>query len=664
MLGKILKKDLMKNKIINITLFIFIALSSFLAASGSNMVTQLVHSINTLFSKSNVPHFVQMHAGEMDEEALDAFALNNNLVETKQIAEMLYIDASNVQLGNHALERNSVMDHYFVTQNDSLDHLLNLENEIIHVAEGEIAVPIYYMQTANMEIGDSVTISNEAFAKEFTVVDFVRDAQMNPSIVHSKRFVVHHNDFHYLKGGVDDVEFLIEFELKDIDRLNEFREAYESAGMPRQGPVIDYHLFKALNALTDGIVATLIILISILLAIIALVCIRFTIHAAVEEDLTEIGVMKAIGISLADIKKIYLFKYIVLAAFASFIGYSASLFLGVWFTANIALYIGTAPKTLFLHLVPLLAVGFLFIFIVLFCLVIFRIIGKGTATETLRRGKVGEAGRSKKFISLKKSRFLSAPFYLSLADLFTRFRLYRLLLFVFFVCTFLILVPVNFLNTVQSPQFVQYMGVEQSDLRIDMQQVDSARFEELVRYVEDDQDVARSSPLITRQARIINDEGEQENMLIESGDFSIFPLEYMEGRAPVFRNEIAISYLNSSELEKTIGDSIQLIIKGEEKELVVSGIYQDVTNGGRTAKSSALPDNLPALWHEVAIDFKSGVRIEKKAEEYRAAFETAKVTDLKNYTDQTFGHTTEQLRFFTMIAIAVALLLAMLITSF
>src|SRR5699024_5585205 len=127
MLGKILKKNRMKNKIINITLFIFIALSSFLAASGSNLFTQLVHSINTLFSKSNVPHFVQMHAGEMDEEALDAFALNNNLVETKQIAEMLYIDASNVQLGNHALERNSVMDHYFVTQNDSLDHLLNLE---------------------------------------------------------------------------------------------------------------------------------------------------------------------------------------------------------------------------------------------------------------------------------------------------------------------------------------------------------------------------------------------------------------------------------------------------------------------------------------------------------------------------------------------------------
>src|SRR5699024_3750627 len=151
-----------------------------------------------------------------------------------------------------------------------------------------------------------------------------------------------------------------------------------------------------------------------------------------------------------------------------------------------------------------------------------------------------------------------------------------------------------------------------------------------------DLDVARSSPLITRQARMINGEGEQENMLIESGDFSIFPLEYMEGRAPVFRNEIAISYLNSSEFEKTIGDPIQLIIKGEEKELVVSGIYQDVTNGGRTAKSSALPDNLPALWHEVAIDFKSGVRIEKKAEEYRAAFETAKVTDLKNYTDQTF----------------------------
>jgi len=41
--------------------------------------------------------------------------------------------------------------------------------------------------------------------------------------------------------------------------------------------------------------------------------------------------------------------------------------------------------------------------------------------------------------------------------------------------------------------------------------------------------------------------------------------------------------------------------------MVVSGIYQDVTNGGRTAKAASLPfdpDNV--LWYVVSVDVKPG----------------------------------------------------------
>ncbi|MFK4997743.1 FtsX-like permease family protein [Bacillus sp. N9] len=120
-------------------------------------------------------------------------------------------------------------------------------------------------------------------------------------------------------------------------------------------------MFKTLNAITDGIVAAVIIFISILLNLIAILCIRFTILAAIEEDIREIGVLKAIGIRLQHIKHIYVLKYFVIAALAAVTGYMISLLLYRSFNAQIMLYMGTAEKSLFLRLIPLIIVFIVFL---------------------------------------------------------------------------------------------------------------------------------------------------------------------------------------------------------------------------------------------------------------------------------------------------------------
>src|SRR5690554_4043744 len=109
MLRKMLKKDLFRNKSITIVLFIFMSLSALLVASGSNMITELANSINHLFTKSSAPHFVQMHAGEIDEAEVANWAAHNEHVKNSQTAEMLIIDGSNIQMGNSLeTEMNSV----------------------------------------------------------------------------------------------------------------------------------------------------------------------------------------------------------------------------------------------------------------------------------------------------------------------------------------------------------------------------------------------------------------------------------------------------------------------------------------------------------------------------------------------------------------------------
>ena len=56
---------------------------------------------------------------------------------------------------------------------------------------------------------------------------------------------------------------------------------------------------------------------------------------------------------------------------------------------------------------------------------------------------------------------------------------------VFFVCTFIVTVPINFYNTVKSPSFINYMGVGRSDIRIDLQYADNidTRFNSVISYI-------------------------------------------------------------------------------------------------------------------------------------------------------------------------------------
>jgi putative ABC transport system permease protein len=209
------------------------------------------------------------------------------------------------------------------------------------------------------------------------------------------------------------------------------------------------------------------------------------------------------------------------------------------------------------------------------------------------------------------------------------------------------------------------MGIGQSDIRIDLRQSENMveRFESMVDYLANDPDVERFSPLVTSQFTMVGSDGDRETIKIETGDFSIFPLDYVEGSAPEQEHEIALSSLNAREMEKDVGEPITLVVDGQEREMIVSGIYQDVTNGGRTAKAVLPYDSDDVVSYAVSLDLTSQRLIDEKVREYSEAFYPARVTDLEGYLDQTLGNTIDQLRNVTLVAIAVGLSVAVLITS-
>ena len=664
MILRMVKKDFLRNKAAIMTLFLFIFLSSLFASAGSFMAAGLTGAVKHLFEKSKVPHFVQMNSGEIDKAAVSRFVSESLYVKEVQIVEMISMGSRNILFnGKEETGQNDIMDISLVRQNKDFDFLLTLDNSPVYVEKGKIAVPVYYMQKENLKKGDKIRIYDGDFSTDLIISDFIRDAQMNPAIIHSKRFVINDEDFHSIRTKIGKSEQLLEFRLDDISSLGEFRTEYGKAPFRLNGPVIDHSLFILLNSITDGIITAAVILVSIIINIIALLCLSFTVLASIEEDYREIGTMKAIGISNTEIKKIYAVKYGVISAVGCASGYLLSVFLKGFLLSDMSLYMGKVPSGAAEYIFAAFASLLIFFMIMLFCMIILKKFRKISTVEALR---TGIKDKRKSFrMNLKNFRSLNPDIFLGIKDILVRFKLYRLLFMIFFICSFLVIVPVNFLNTIKSPSFIVYTGAAESDIRIDIQQ--SAKIEEnfsdIIAYIKNDADIKEVSPVATSRVQILNADGDYEDIDIETGDFTIFPAGFIKGKVPVNDGEAALSYLNSKETGKNPGDKIILKIDDTIKEMTVTGVYQDITNGGKTVKAVIKSRDGEKQRYVININVKEGTDINKKIASYKKIFPEAKITYPEEYMNQTMGETVKYLENFTLVTILSASGILMLMTS-
>ncbi|MBK3496381.1 FtsX-like permease family protein [Viridibacillus sp. YIM B01967] len=655
---RIIRNDISKSKLITLTTMIFVAVAAMLVSLSAILVVNLSGSIDTLMKQAKTPHFMQMHSGDINTVRLSDFAEQYSNVDEFQVLEFLNVDGAQIVIDGNSLVDN-VQDNGFSTQSGKFDYLLDLDGNVINVSDGEIYVPVGYMKDGTAQVGDKVVIDG----KKFTVAGFLRDSQMNSLLASSKRFLVSENDYAAIKG-FGNTEYLIEFRLKDLSEIGAFETAYTSAGLEANGPTITYPLFKMLNAISDGLMIAVILLISALVVAIAFMCIRFTLLAKIEEDYREIGVMKAIGLRVSDIKKIYLAKYAVIAAAGCTLGFALSFVFRGMLLENIRLYMGGSENSSFALIFGIIGILFVFLAIIAYVSKVLKRFRKISAAEAIRFGTSQEKSAGAKHFCLSGNRLLNTNIFLGIKDVLARKSLYATMLAVLVISTFIIIIPQNLYNTISSKSFITYMGIGSSDMRIDIQQTDniSKKAVEIVKTLERDNSISKYAVLTTKTFKAKKEHGLEEGIKIELGDHSIFPVEYSEGRAPVKEDEIALSAINADELGKKVGDVITLVIEGKEKNLTVSGTYSDITNGGKTAKAVFSDNSADIMWSVIYAELSDKSLVGGKTSEYSDRFNFAKISGIDEYITQTFGSTISSVGKASYAAIVVALIITLLVT--
>ncbi|MBI4856267.1 MAG: FtsX-like permease family protein [Acetobacterium woodii] len=660
LLLNLVRKDFKRNRVITTALAVFLILSALLMAGGLRVAGTMFSSLNGLDELAMPPEYLQMHKGTYDEEAIENFVSSHDYIKDALTVRMLNVGNANISYQGETLEK-CLMDNGFVVQNQGFDYLLNMSNERAVVNDDEIGVPVYYAEELGIQVGDVITLQGDDYSKELRVSTLIRDAQMNVALASSKRFLISPTDLEEISGHLGEWEYCFEFLLKDGTSTAVLEKDYMDAAMPSNGVAITGSLLTMLNALSYGLVAFIIIAISMLLIIIALLCLSYIIRATLAEEQVTIGEMKAMGFPGKSIEALYQIKYIILALMSGVIGYLAAIPFGDFFSASVIRYCGQGTDGWMQWVFPLIGVMLLSLMVVLGCHRIIRKNLKSTVVELLRgQENIKKEGR----YSLPAAGLKHPNRVMAFGELKCKWKEYIVIFLVFMTASFLILLPMNMKHTIENPSFITYMGIGESDIRIDIQYSEklTQQKETALSYLENDSEISKVAIYKNGYVQSQNAAGEWEYLRVESGDESVFPLAYLEGRAPVDGQEMALSYMNGIALGKKVGDTITVVYQGQNLTFTVCGIYQDITYGGKTAKAAINFDEKDVEVYIIYLDVRDGVAIEKKTDELRSLLTDSKITPVSAFIAQTLGGITDNMSLVERAAIAVSLLLSMLIT--
>jgi len=588
---KLLLNDFRKRTWKNSILFVFMCLSVTIASSVALMLSQLFASITSMYETAKPPHFLQMHMGAIEQTDIDEFNKSFEGVTYWQSVPMFTLYGENIIVtgddDSYTLE-DCRLDISCVKQNKGYDVLLNEKREPLKLKEGEIGVPVIILDQYDISLGNKIFLNVNGIEKEFQVVTYVYDGQMNSTMCSSTRFLINDSDFDDLLENIGVTEYLIETYFTDSSLASAYQTAYEQSDkeLPKNGQAITYTAIFLLSALTDILTAMVFVLAGVMLLIVAVMCLRYVILAEMEDDVVEIGTMKAIGIPEKGIESLYLTKIRILMLAACVVGFLLSLLLLPGFTSHISRFFGEQPIEIQNLLLAIISVAVIYGIILLSA----RKILKQIKTKTIVDLLVLDDGFNKKIkvkSGLYKSRKLSTNALIGMQEVRNG---YGIVFVLMLIITVLVMVPIRSLQTVQAKDFVTYMGSPICDLLVEVMQGEELenRNEKLSNVISEEIENGHiQSAAVLRRVRLqaFSAENEIVGVHVDTGFLAGKGIVYVSGTNPSAKNQIAFSYLLADELGKEVGDKVDIISNNKTYSMEVCGIYQDVTSGGKTAKA-------------------------------------------------------------------------------
>ncbi len=587
MFGRILKKDLKRNKTMNVILFLFVIIASVFFASGIYNFVSVINGTDYMFEKAGIGNYQLIALGENAIGSFEDKVKSVPEVESYSFDTVIYMSKGDVfnEKGKQIEIENVGM--LISPERAGMTFFDKDDNAITSVEPGEVYVSGSSFRENNLSIGDKLTFEQGDVKVTLTVAGTLKDAFLGSSFFGNPRFFV--NDS-VLEKYLDD-EFVSTyyggelFYIKTDDTTAVGSALSDLENVAYSKPVSMIKMAYVMNL----IVAFVVVILSICLMIVSFLVLRFTINFSISEDFREIGVMKAIGIKDKKIRTLYLTKYAAIAVIGSVIGFFLSIPFGKILLKSMTqdMILGASWGYAW-NIIGSVCVTLL---VILFAYLSTSKIKRLTPIDAVRSGQTGERFKKKGGIRITKN-VLRPSWYLAINDIFSSPKRFVTIIVTFSLCTLLVLMIVNTANTMNSDKLVYLFGPPSDVYITDNKKATSFMHAggetELNEYLDElaDEFTKEGMPCTARIRMIytyqIEYEGNTYSYSIEQDWRSkVSEFKMAEGYAPSNEKEVAITKQFTELTGAKLGDTIRIDYGDRKEDLLITGYFQSMNQLGK-----------------------------------------------------------------------------------
>lgn len=587
---EILKKDLRKQKSVNVILLLFIMLSTIFLASSVSNICLVMNGLETYMERANVSDVTAVFGGEDEREAFER-CLDGRSEVTEYAGEQLCeITADDI---SGSFEANGA-SLYLGAVGGRYARPLDSDGNDLVLRAGEVAVSPGLMERNGLRVGDDLQFQVSGRTYRYRIAVETRDIMFGNEMSGMGRFLFCREDYEEMVSDCANTKIAVYgFNTADPEKT---LAAVRQQGFTLLVNIYDRSIYSMLYVF-DMIVAALLIVIGLCLILISLMILRFSLSFTMEENYREIGVMKAIGMHDRAIRRIYLVKYFALVAAGAVIGFLLSMPVGKGMAASVSrnMVLGDSAGAVGINIVCSAAV---IVFVTAMCTAFTGRLKKISAIEAIRSGGSGERYQRRRGLSLYKRKHMGTVSFLGLNDILCNMKRYLVLFFTFCISFVLITVPLNTLTTMESDEMASKFSLN-PDAAVYMDRLEAegeapyhntADLENALRRIE--REIAEQgyeASLSVGALCFINYTVNDEEKVIKP--LTNYPIgenggycEYSAGEAPRLENEIAFSrkIMEANRLE--IGDTVTASVGGRERRFIITGYYSDYMQLGESAR--------------------------------------------------------------------------------
>ena len=577
--------NIRKTKGHTVSLFIMFLIASLLLNAGLLVFINFGGFFSKTMEELNTSDIYYIMPRNKYNSEVDEFIKNNENVIESQTEESLW------GIGESEYNDETHETAFLLCDADEIRNMSKWKFVGEHLLpEGlSIYLPSIYQQEAGFQLNDEYEITFNEIKLTFTIKGFIEDVYFSSFNTGFMGLYLPHETYVKVADELGDSyqTTIIYANLKELNKDIEkgIKELTKLGGLSAStvdtsNTVISYDssMTKMARTMMANMISTFIVAFAAMIVFVCLIVVRFRIGNSIEDDMTKIGSLKAVGYTSRQIVSSIIVQYVLITLIGSVVGISLSYLTTPTLSDVFAQQSGLKWVQGFDGIISSIALLIVLIIVIIVAFITSGRINILNPIVALRGGITTHSFR-KNHVPLSTS-IGSLPFVLALKSLLQNKKQSLMIAFIMTAVSFSgsYAVIMFYNSTIDTKTFLETPGIELSNAAAILKpDVNNKEMADDILAMED-----------VSKVQFIDD----QTVKIDSNDIALFVLEdfskketdsIYEGRYPLHSNEIALAGHLAELLGKTIGDNVTVELKGKQAQFIVSGLSQGFYMNGINA---------------------------------------------------------------------------------